>query len=38
MKKRVLGYFISAASVYLAVGFFTQLFLRIISNFNFAVI
>lgn len=38
VKKRVLGYFLSAASVYLAMGYITQLFLRIMSKFTFAVI
>lgn len=38
MKKRVLGYFLSAASVYIAIGYLTQLFLRIMSNYAFAVI
>jgi hypothetical protein len=38
LKKRVLGYFLSAASVYLAMGYITQLFLRIMSKFTFAVI
>ena len=38
MKKRVIGYFLSAASVYLTVSYMAQLFLQMISNFTFTVL
>lgn len=38
VKKRVIGYFLSAASVYLTMSYMTQLFLQIISNFTFTVL
>jgi hypothetical protein len=38
VKKRVIGYFLSAASVYLTVSYMAQLFLQIISNFTFTVL
>jgi hypothetical protein len=37
VKKRVIGYFLSATSVYLTMSYMTQLFLQIISNFTFTV-
>jgi hypothetical protein len=37
MKRRVLGYFLSAASVYLALGYMTQLFMSIFHSFAFAI-
>ena len=37
MKKRVIGYFLSAASVYLTMSYMAQLFLQILSNFAFTV-
>ena len=38
MKKRVIGYFLSAASVYLTMSYMAQLFLQIINNFTFTVL
>jgi len=38
MKRRVVGYLLSAASVYLTMDFLTKLFLEILSNFTFSVI
>lgn len=38
MKRRVIGYFLSAASVYLTMSYMAQLFLQIISNFTFTAI
>ncbi len=38
MKKRVIGYFLSAASVYLTMSYVAQLFLQMLSNFAFTVI
>jgi hypothetical protein len=37
VKKRVIGYFLSAASVYLTMSYMAQLFLQILSNFAFTV-
>ncbi len=37
MKRRVLGYFLSAASVYLALGYMTQLFMSIFHSFAFVI-
>jgi len=37
VKKRVIGYFLSAASVYLTMSYMAQLFLQILSNFTFTV-
>lgn len=37
MKRRVIGYFLSAASVYLTMSYMAQLFLQILSNFTFTV-
>lgn len=37
MKKRVLGYFLSAASVYLTMSYLTKLFIDMMSNFTFSV-
>ena len=38
VKKRVIGYFLSAASVYLTMSYMAQLFLQIINNFTFTVL
>ena len=38
VKKRVIGYFLSAASVYLTISYMAQLVLQIISNFSFTVL
>jgi hypothetical protein len=38
VKRRVIGYFLSAASVYLTISYMAQLFLQIISNISFTVI
>ena len=38
VKKRVIGYFLSAASVYLTMSYVAQIFLQIISNFTFTVL
>ncbi len=38
VKKRVIGYFLSAASVYLTMSYVAQLFLQMLSNFAFTVI
>ena len=38
MKRKVIGYFLSAASVYLMMSYVAQLFLQMISNFTFTVI
>lgn len=38
MRKRVLGYFLSAASVYVAVRYITELFLDLMSNFALSII
>jgi hypothetical protein len=38
VKKRVIGYFLSAASVYLTMSYMAQLFLQMLSNFAFTVI
>ena len=38
MKRRVIGYFLSAASVFLTMSYMAQLFLQIISNFTFTVL
>lgn len=37
VKRRVIGYFLSAASVYLTMSYMAQLFLQILSNFTFTV-
>jgi hypothetical protein len=37
VKRRVIGYFLSAASVYLTISYMAQLFLQIINNFTFTV-
>jgi len=34
----VIGYFLSAASVYLTMSYVAQLFLQVISNFTFTAI
>jgi hypothetical protein len=38
VKRRVIGYFLSAASVYLTLSYVAQLFLQMISNFTFTVL
>jgi hypothetical protein len=38
MKKRIIGYLLSAASVYLTITYFTNLFLSMIKNFGLNVI
>jgi len=38
MKRRVVGYLLSAASVYLTMDFLTKIFLELLSNFTFSVI
>jgi hypothetical protein len=38
MKRRVIGYMLSATSVYLTMDLLTKLFLEIMSNFTFSVI
>lgn len=38
MKRKVMGYFLSAASVYLAMSYLTKIFLDMIGNFTFSVI
>jgi hypothetical protein len=38
MKKRVMAYLLSAASVYLTMGYLTQLFISMINSFSFNVI
>lgn len=37
VKKRVLGYFLSVASVYLTMSYLTKLFIDMMSNFAFSV-
>ncbi len=37
MKRRVMCYFFSVASVYLTMNYLTQLFVNMISNFTFSV-
>ena len=38
VKKRMIGYFLSATSVYITLSYMAQLFLQIISNFTFTVL
>ncbi len=38
MKKRVLGYGLSAASVYVTMGYLTKLFIELMSNFTFNIV
>jgi hypothetical protein len=38
VKKKVIGYFLSAASVYITMSYVAQLFLQMISNFTFTVL
>jgi hypothetical protein len=38
MKRMVLGYLLSAATVYLTMSFLTKFFLDLISNFGLSVI
>ena len=38
VKKRVIGYFLSAASGYITMSYVAQLFLQMLSNFAFTVI
>jgi len=37
MKRKVIGYFLSVASVYFAMSFLTKIFLDMIGNFTFSV-
>ena len=37
MKRRVMAYFFSVASVYLTMSYLTQLFMSMVSNFTFSV-
>ena len=37
MKRRVMAYFFSVASVYLTMSYLTQLFMNMVSNFTFSV-
>ncbi len=37
MKRRVLCYFFSVASVYLTMSFLTQLFMNMVNGFTFSV-
>lgn len=37
MKRRVLGYLLSAGSVYLTMSFLTKVFLDLVSNFTLSV-
>lgn len=38
MKRRVMCYFFSVASVYLTMSYLTQLFMNLINGFTFSVI
>ncbi len=38
MKRRVIAYFFSVASVYLTMSYLTQLLMNMVSNFTFSVI
>ena len=38
VKKRVIGYFLSAASVYLTMSYMVQLFQQLINSFTFTVL
>jgi hypothetical protein len=38
MKKRVLGYGLSAASVYVTMGYLTKLFIELMSNFTINIV
>lgn len=38
MKKRIIGYGLSAASVYVTMGYLTKLFIELMSNFTISVI
>ena len=38
MKKRVMAYFLSAASVYLTMGYLTQLFMSMVNGFSLNII
>jgi hypothetical protein len=37
MKRKVMGYFLSTASVYLTMSYLTKIFLELIGNFSFNV-
>ena len=37
MRKRVVRYFLSAASVYITLNYLTKVFVDIMSNFTFAI-
>ena len=38
MKRKVMGYSLSVASVYLAMSFLSKIFLDMVGNFTFSVI
>ena len=38
MKKRVLGYGLSVASVYVTMGYITKLFIELMSNFTINIV
>ena len=38
MKKRIIGYGLSAASVYVAMGYLTKLFIELMGNFTFSIV
>lgn len=38
MKKRILGYGLSAASVYVTMGYVTKLFIELMSNFTINIV
>lgn len=38
MKKRVIGYGLSAASVYVTMGYLTKLFIELMSNFTINIV
>ena len=38
MKRRVVTYFLSAASVYMTMGYITRIFIQMFSNFTFSII
>lgn len=38
MQKRIVGFFLSVASVYLTIDFITKLFIDMMSNLTFSVI
>lgn len=38
MKKRVLGYGLSVASIYITTGYLTKLFIELMSNFTINIV